>query len=330
MTHRLTWCFTVASGLAVGFAASCARGPARHAASAPPAASPASASAAPAAPAAPGASQASHLHQVHRVNADLISGAVPEGDAAFDELKAMGVRTIISVDGMTPDVASAQARGIRYVHIPITYAQATRSQQLEIARAVRDLPKPIYLHCHHGKHRGPAAAASAAVLLGDMTPAEGVAFMKEAGTAPSYTGLYACVASAAIAAPADLDGAPAEFPAVRRAQGIVAAMVEVDQAYGNLQAIREAGWRVPADHPDLVPAAEAGRLTDNLRHSLEDPEWISEGEDFTRRMHAAEELASSLEEWLVRGGGKPELEAAWTKVAASCKDCHAVYRDHPR
>lgn len=323
MNDRLTKCMTAAGGLAAVLAVSCARGPGRQAATTRPASGPST-------PAAADAGHASHLHNVHRVNADLVSGAVPEGDSAFDELKAMGIRTIISVDGMSPDTASAEKRGMRYVHIPITYAQATRSQQLEIARAVRDLPKPIYLHCHHGKHRGPAAAASAAVLLGEMTPDQGVAFMKEAGTAPSYTGLYACVASAAIAAPADLDAAPAEFPAVRRAQGIVAAMVEVDQAFSNLQAIREAAWRVPANHPDLVPASEAGRLTDNLRHSLEDPEWISEGGDFTRRMHAAEELASSLEESLVRGAGKPELESAWTKVAASCKDCHAVYRDHPR
>lgn len=281
---------------------------------------------APAAQAAP-AHDDHALHNLHKLNDRVFSGAVPEGAPAFDELKRMGVKTIISVDGASPDVPMAQDRGMRYVHIPVTYADVSESQRLEIARAIRDLPGPIYVHCHHGKHRAPAATASAAVALGMITPEEGVAFMKSAGTAPNYQGLYSCVATGAIATAVQIDAAPADFPAVRQAQGMVAAMVEVDVAYDNLGEIRAAGWAVPNDHPDLVPAAEAGRLADNFRFSMQDPKAKALGADYERRMIAAIAAASAVEEGIVAGLGKDEMEAKWKLVAASCKDCHAAYRD---
>lgn len=266
------------------------------------------------------------LHNVHHIG-KLISGGVPEGEAAFDELKRMGVRTIISVDGATPDVNRAGARGMRYVHIPITYAEVPEKQRLEIARAIRDLPGPVYIHCHHGKHRSPAAAAAAAVALGMVTPQEGVAFMKTAGTAPNYVGLYQCVAEATVASAAAISGASDEFPAVQRPQGMVAAMVEVDVAYEHLGNIRAAGWNTPKDHPDLIPAAEAGRLADQLRFSSEDPRAKAKGGDYGARLTAAIAHAAALEEGLVGGEGAEQLEARWKLVAASCKECHAAYRD---
>lgn len=267
------------------------------------------------------------LHNVHALTPQLISGAAPEGDAAFDELKAMGIKTVISVDGATPDVAAAEARGMRYVHIPITYAEVTIAEQMEIARAVRDLPGPIFIHCHHGKHRSPAATAAVGVALGMVTPEQGVAFMKNAGTAPDYEGLYACVASATVLDAAIIDSAPNLFPSVHKAQGLTATMVAVDQAFEHLGDIRAAGWKTPAAHPDLVPAAEAGMLTDNLRLSAEDLQALALGEDFLARMKRAVDFASKLEEALVANAGSEQLDAAYKAVNASCKDCHAVYRD---
>ncbi|MBC7834461.1 MAG: hypothetical protein H7Y88_05085 [Phycisphaerales bacterium] len=272
------------------------------------------------------------LHNVHRINDRLISGAIPESPGAFDELRAMGVKTIISVDGATPNVAAAEARGMRYVHIPTTYATVTAEQQLEIARAIRDLPGPVFLHCHHGKHRGPAAAASAAVALGMMTSEQGVEFMKTAGTAPSYAGLYSCVGAAVVASPGAISAAPDDFPAIRRVSGIVGAMVEVDLAFENLRSISAAGWKVPADHPDLVPAAEAGRLTDNLRLSHEDPTVASRAsaDDLSIMLTDAAIKAGSLEEAIVAGRPAKELDAAFKLVQSSCKDCHVKHRDGTR
>lgn len=264
------------------------------------------------------------IHNIHRFKG-IISGSGPEGDAAFDHLASMGVKTIISVDGSAPDVERATARGMRYIHVPTTYATITDDQRLIMARVIRDLPGPVFIHCHHGKHRGPAAAAAALVTLGRATAVEAEAYMVTAGTAASYTGLYSCVRVARVADAATIDAIPDEFPETQRPEGIVAAMVEIDLAAEHLAAIKAAAWRVPADSPDLVPAAEAGRLTEAMRASLADPDVTDD--DLRTKLAAAVALATALEEAIVAGESRESLNAKHQALAASCKDCHKVHRD---
>ncbi|HYC99663.1 MAG TPA: hypothetical protein VEB22_00420 [Phycisphaerales bacterium] len=263
--------------------------------------------------------------------AGLLSGSVPESDADFAHLRDLGIRTIISVDGASPDVARASRYGLSYIHIPTTYARVTPQEQLQVARAVRAsmADGSVFIHCHHGKHRSPAQAAGAAVALGWLSPSEAVEFMKKAGTAPTYEGLYACVAEA-LPAGADALGAPiapGEFVPVKKPDGLVASMIEVDLAYEHLGMIRNAGWTVPADQPDLVPAAEAGRLADHLRTSGEDQLSKAKGDAYMAALGSAIGNVSALEEALVRKEPAAALEKLWTPVAASCKDCHKQYRD---
>jgi protein tyrosine phosphatase (PTP) superfamily phosphohydrolase (DUF442 family) len=264
------------------------------------------------------------------MNDRVISGGVPEGDEGFDELQRMGVKTVISVDGASPDVKRAEARGMRYVHIPTTYAEVTPEQQAELARAIRDLPGPLFVHCHHGKHRSPAAVASAMAALGAITPEQGVAFMKKAGTAPTYQGLYACAAAAAPLSKDAIDAAPSEFPSVRAPKGITAAMVEVDEVFEHLKEVRDAGWMVPKENPDLVPASLAARLPDLLRHSGEDAKVKEWGAEYTKVLADAVARAIALEAAIVARQDAATLEPLWTKVAASCKECHVKYRDKAR
>jgi protein tyrosine phosphatase (PTP) superfamily phosphohydrolase (DUF442 family) len=154
------------------------------------------------------------LHNVFRVDANLYSGSVPEGDVGFASLRALGIRTVITVDGARPDVERARRFGLRYVHLPFGYDGCPIPRALEIIRAVRDLPGPIYLHCHHGKHRSPAAAALVHIALDGASNAEAVAFMKRAGTALEYVGLYGGAASFRRPTAAQIDGAPTQFPPV--------------------------------------------------------------------------------------------------------------------
>lgn len=86
---------------------------------------------------------AKHLPNPVRVNAKVISGGLPEGDGAFAELKELGVKTIISVDGAKPDIAIAQKYGLRYVHLPHSYDGVPEDRGKELAKAVRDLPGTI-------------------------------------------------------------------------------------------------------------------------------------------------------------------------------------------
>jgi protein tyrosine phosphatase (PTP) superfamily phosphohydrolase (DUF442 family) len=270
------------------------------------------------------------VHNVVAYHAGLLSGSQPDGEAGFDTLAAMGVKTIISVDGAEPEVEKARARGIRYIHLPISYNGIDEHRALEIARATRDAMRegPVYIHCHHGKHRSAAAAAMAVVLLGWASPEEGVARMKVSGTAPEYAGLFRCVESARAVDARVLDSVPADFPSVSRPSGFVQGMVEVDRAFEHLREIEKAGWRTPASSPDLVPSAEAGRLADLYRVLRETDYARRRPGEMSEMLRDAEAGAQALENLLVAGErDSARLSAQFRRVADSCRDCHVKYRN---
>jgi cytochrome c556 len=268
------------------------------------------------------------MHNVLRVSQRIISGSAPESEADFVALRGMGVQTVLSVDGATPDIAGAGAAGLRYVHLPVGYHGIDPERRVELARAVRDLPGPVYVHCHHGVHRGPAAAAVAAVELGEMTAEEGVAFLHIAGTSENYRGLYACVAAAAVATPAELEAASTDFPAVAPRPGFVATMAQAQDAYDHLGAIRQAGWRVPEDHPDLVPPAEATRLAELMAGLLGEPEFGTRSAEFVVLLRESAARAREFEALLRANAASEKLSARLDAVGASCKACHVQYRDN--
>lgn len=267
------------------------------------------------------------LHNVLRAGDDLISGSMPEGDAGFDALEAMGVRTVISVDGATPDVTRARARGMRYVHVPVGYNGIDAVQARTLARAARDLPGPVYVHCHHGRHRGPAACAVIAIALGQMGPEAGEAFLARAGTSPDYPGLFASVAAARPLGQAELDAVAPDFPEVAPRPAFVEAMSQAQDALDHLQEIRDAGWTVPRTHPDLVPAAEAAQLESLLRGLIDDVETGRRPADFRQLMIASNAAAAALEQALSMGAARDELTARLGRLADSCRDCHVPYRN---
>ena len=281
------------------------------------------------------------LHNVVAYHEGFWSGGVPEGKAGFEQLRSMGVKTIISVDGAVPDLELAKSMGMRYVHLPIGYDGFDDARKAELVRAVRDLPKPIYLHCHHGKHRSAGAAAAVAVSLGWMTNEQAAARMKVSGTAAGYKGLWSCTAKAAPMAAAVIDAASASFPEVTRPESFVASMVAIDEAFDRLKLAEKAGWKAPADHPDLAPIADAGKLADLFRLIDEaslrkcSPEGADELKSWMARSATA---AAQLEAALERAGKtapdgteaasqRAAATALMAGLAADCKACHAKYRD---
>ena len=101
-------------------------------------------------------------------------------------------------------------------------------------------------------------------------------------------------------------------------------MVEVAHAFEHLQDVREAGWRAPASHPDLVPAAEAGRLADLFRTL----DTAGRPDDFQAWARESQRLASEVEEALVGGGfATDELDSRLQRLGQTCKACHAPYRN---
>jgi protein tyrosine phosphatase (PTP) superfamily phosphohydrolase (DUF442 family) len=273
--------------------------------------------------------EAAGLHNVFRLSEKLYSGSSPDSDEGFASLKRLGVRTVISVDGARPDVERAHKYGLRYVHLPIGYDGVPHDQGLRIARAVRDLPGAVYVHCHHGKHRGPTAAAVAHLCLDERCGVdEALAEMKRAGTDPHYTGLYAAPAEFGRPTDAELDRVPDDFPEVSPVGGLASAMVEIDGRWDRLKAVRAAGWKSPPDQPDVDPPHEALLLVEGFREAARLPKMGERPERLRRWLGEAEAQAKDLETALRRGTSDGEAaEAAFKKVSASCTRCHADYRD---
>jgi protein tyrosine phosphatase (PTP) superfamily phosphohydrolase (DUF442 family) len=263
------------------------------------------------------------LHNVLPVTDKLLSGSSPEGDAGFRSLQQLGVKTVISVDGATPDLERAKRLGLRYVHLPLGYDGIPAETGARIARAVRDLPGKVYLHCHHGKHRGPAAAAYARRCLDDTCPAaDALAFMKDAGTDPRYKGLFASVEGAKLLGSAELNAVPADFPETAEVPKMAALMVEIDGRADKLKAARTNRWRAAGGDP----ANDAVQLIEHYKEAARLPDAAKKPAGFRELLAAAEAEARRLEK-AIRAGDTSAADAAFAKSTTACFQCHKQYRD---
>ena len=268
----------------------------------------------------------SGLENAHWLTDKVISGAQPEGEAAFRELAELGVKTVISVDGSKPDLASARRYGLRYVHLPIGYDGIPKERALELAKAIEDLQGPIYLHCHHGQHRGPAAAVVACVVAGKMTNGQAVGAMKTLGTGPQYIGLWNAARDATPSDPGALQRLKVEFRETAPIPPMAEAMVHLDEAFERLELCRMAGWKKPAGHPDLDPPHEALKCREICVEIMRTDDFKGRPEGFRKLMEASRSASERLETRLRAGSA---ADAAFEALKKSCADCHKPYRNRP-
>jgi protein tyrosine phosphatase (PTP) superfamily phosphohydrolase (DUF442 family) len=266
------------------------------------------------------------LHNVVTYTPGVLGGGQPEGRQGLETLAAMGIRTIISVDGATPDVAEAQALGMRYVHLPISYDTVMPERQRELARALHSCDGPIYLHCHHGKHRSGAALGTALVLCGKLTPEQARARMKVSGTAKEYTGLWQVVAAAEPLPVAALRADPASFPSVAKVSGMVATMAEIDLVFDLVKQAHQAGWQAPTDHPDLVPKRETRRMQVLFAQLRRDPDSVKHPEAYQTLLGRAIAASEALDA-AVQADDHAQADALLETLGKGCKECHKSYRD---
>ena len=269
--------------------------------------------------------------QVHR---KVISGGVPKGEEGLRELVSMGVKTVISVDGQKPDAKRAVKYGLRYVHLPHGYDGVPPDRAKELAKAVRELDGPIYVHCHHGKHRSPAAATVACVGAGLIPQTHAVTVLEFAGTSPRYRGLFESARDAKPLDEALLDQIQVEFRETVQVPPMADAMVDIEQTHDNLMEIASSGWQTPAKHPDLDAAHEALLLREHFTELLRTDYVREQSEAFRELVRDSEKAAKALELALrERQAGTPNAEppdalaVLSARIAANCKACHEKFRD---
>lgn len=269
-----------------------------------------------------------HLHNAYTVTPNVFSGAQPDGDAAFGALKDLGIKTILSVDGASPDVAAAGRYGMRYVHMPMGYDGLSEADGQAIAKALIELPGPIYVHCHHGKHRSAAAVAVACVYNGQLKPEQAEDVLKTFGTGKNYKGLWAAARNARPLDPQVLRDLKVEYVEVRKIGDLAEMMVAVDKRMDLLKLLNQNRWALLADHPDLDPQHEALQMQEHLIEIGRLESVDAYPESFRKLLVEGEYASQSLHDAL---STQPfDLQAAnnaYTRLSTSCTACHIDYRD---
>ena len=273
------------------------------------------------------------LPNAYRVHEKVISGGQPAGEQAFRELADLGVKTVISVDGAVPDVGLAKKHGMRYVHLPHGYDGVPDERAKELAKAVRDFPGQIYIHCHHGKHRSPAATSVACVSAGLLDPSLALTVLKVAGTSEGYRGLYASAREAKRLDDRLLDELKAEFPEKAKLPPMAESMVAIEHTHDHMKQVAAAGWKAPPEHPDIEPAHEALLLREHFTELLRSDAIAKEPAGFKELVEQCESAAQDLEKAL-KANPLSELslkqaQTAFEQITKNCTACHKAYRDVP-
>jgi hypothetical protein len=260
---------------------------------------------------------------------DLYSGARPQGIVGTQSLYEFGVRTIISVDSSPPNHHSADLLGISLIHIPLSYSGPDEEQILDLttAYAMARGNGKVYIHCHHGMHRAPTACALISIAIGISTPEQTRAKMEVAGTSRHYPMLWESVDVQTPIHMLDVVSNMKSLPRAVTASDIASAMTMIDEEITRLARIKNSGWSIPADHPDLAPAASAGFISETLRNLHSDTQWRNFGLELTDA-NATVSAAATLEKTLLLDPRNSEvLDMQFDLVRQSCTLCHAKLRN---
>ncbi len=263
------------------------------------------------------------LDNLFQLTAELYSGSEPRTAEAFARLRTLGIQTVVSVDGMRPAVELARAEGLQYIHIPLGYDALPPEAVARLGRLAREQRRGVYVHCHQGRHRGPAAAAIYGRLAGVATAEQGRLFLEAAGTSPDYPGLWQAVAE--LRPPTEGELRRAALQEVAEVADFTTTMAELDRTVRKL-----AEFAMSDDRNVAESKGGAGQALAALaRESLREAGRHVEGPDapvLTERLRQAETLADRMRGHF-EAGRLAEARAAFRGLQQACSRCHAEYRN---
>ncbi len=264
-----------------------------------------------------------NLENLFQISPSIYSGSEPKTDTAFEELNRLGIRTVVSVDGIRPNLKEAHKQNLRYVHIPIGYDGIEEHAQLSLIQLIQSAEGPYYIHCHHGRHRGPAAAAIAAIAKKELTNEEGWQVLEQARTGQEYTGLWQAVESFDL--PKNQITEWPKLLAFSKVDSFSASMAMMDRAISHLEELRDNDWKTIKEHPDLTPDLAALHLREGF---VEAQRTMSSSvpQDFKQSLEEGIKNSKALESALKKEL-KADIETHFIKIKRSCRTCHKEHRN---
>ncbi len=268
-----------------------------------------------------------NLHNAFVVTPKVLSGSSPDNEAGFAELAKLGVKTIISVDGAKPDVEAARKHGLRYVHLPVGYDGIPTNRVAELVRAAQTLDGPFYVHCHHGRHRGPAAVAVMCEAVSGWSTNLAERWLRLAGTSADYPGLYRNAREFKLPGATEL-AAVKELPEVAKTSSVVETMVAMDEHMERLKGAQKTGWKSVPGHPDIQPSHEATLMWEQFRELARLGDNRNRPAEYRAKLADAEQTVEQFRALLKQIPlDSPKAEDAFKKVGQSCTACHKQYRN---
>lgn len=234
-------------------------------------------------------------------------GPMPASAGDWRDLAERGIATVVGVDGLPPDQAAADRQGLRVIHIPLGYDGVGEDDALQLAAVARHAEQPLYVFCHHGRHRSPTAAAIVCRVAGLLDTEGALDLLRDAGTSHEYGGLWRDVARFQ-PPPADAD--LPTLVAHAEASPLALAMTQLDRGWDAYQNADDESSRTEA----LVTIREALRESRRAAR-LGEADW-----DLRERL----DIASTLGEQLTSGAVASRVEKPFGKT---CVECHRRHRD---
>jgi hypothetical protein len=227
---------------------------------------------------------------------------------------------------------SAEKLGLRYIHIPLGYDGIGERERQQFATLMTHIKGKVYIHCHHGKHRGPAAVATCMILSGDLDQKQAMAYMAVAGTSRDYKGLWDSVA--AITRGEVEAGSVNELPDRVESDDIAQHMARLDRRWDEIQEQKIKSPDLNLGDPNKIHQ-DAIAMMEYFRESARSVQRDREGkwgdakilqvlvDHLLHSSETAEQFANAI-----KSGDKKKASESFNSLAEQCKSCHEKYRDH--
>jgi protein-tyrosine phosphatase len=246
----------------------------------------------------------------------------------LEQLFALGVRTVISVDGAETPHQDAAEIGLRYIHLPIGYDGVPEEVSAALESLVNKGNEKIFIHCHHGKHRGPAVAAIFALLADTLTMVQALDKMEQIGTGEEYTGLWDSVRNFN---KKKLDQVqPRTLVAYHKVDDFTASMARIDRHY---DAVKYHLAKNNAPDSAHIGSEELQHQSLLLEEALKESMRLQDSPDADHKDKAFHDYLRISHEGAFRlrqsitSGKEAEVTSAFKRLKHSCVDCHADFRD---
>lgn len=265
-----------------------------------------------------------HIENCFEVTPGLFSGGSPETEADFAELAKLGVTHLISVDGKPPLIDLAKKHNLKYIHLPIGYGQLASKTMAQIAAAMPESPETkVFIHCHHGKHRGPAAAAIACQYSKGLSSEKALAWLKVAGTSPDYPGLFDAVRAFPAIQKADVEKYRGTFVDAVPPPPLVESMLTIDEQFDAITAA------IKTSTPEsLTKARTTATLLKEGLTELGREKHTAKADLFAKHLAESLDATKQLEASLKPGSAENPTKIL-AMVKGTCAKCHHETRDLP-